>query len=380
MAGHIDLDYEPVNTDLVSEYSLEPSSNTIQKAAEQLAEGSGFGDAVACVFSIDQHKRIVKIAYPIELFEKDNICQIHSIISENLLNLKGLSSSTLLDVQLPKTITHGFNGPAHGVTGIRRLLQQEKRPLLSSTIPRKGSSAKEYSIHARDSWLGGIDMVCDCPSLTSIPGSTFEERMVSTFDARDKIETETGEKKVFIPNITAETGVMLGRADYVKDLGGEYVMVDISCGWSALQTLSKDTSQAIHAGTSSNLATARFARLAGVDQLQLESFDSTKLLGHTHSCSALSEDWHGINPSFAVAAGGFHPASIHPFIDALGANVVMQFSEGCYNHPSGTLSGARAIKQSLDAYQKKIPLEQYSLQHADLQKALIKWGTSGLTL
>ena len=39
-------------------------------------------------------------------------------------------------------------------------------------------------------------------------------------------------------NITAETNLMLKRAQAVVDQGGEYVMVDIlTCGWSALQTL-----------------------------------------------------------------------------------------------------------------------------------------------
>jgi len=39
-------------------------------------------------------------------------------------------------------------------------------------------------------------------------------------------------------NITAETTLMLKRAQCVIDHGGEYVMVDIlTTGWSALQTL-----------------------------------------------------------------------------------------------------------------------------------------------
>ena len=44
---------------------------------------------------------------------------------------------------------------------------------------------------------------------------------------RDKAEKETGEKKVYMPNITAETFEMIKRAKYVKSLNGRYIMVDI---------------------------------------------------------------------------------------------------------------------------------------------------------
>ena len=85
-------------------------------------------------------------------------------------------------------------------------------------------------------------------------------------------------------NITAETQIMLDRAQTVVDQGGEYVMVDIlTCGWSALQTLrDQNFKLVIHAHRAGHAAftksqvhgiamkpIATVARIIGVDQLHV---------------------------------------------------------------------------------------------------------------
>ena len=55
---------------------------------------------------------------------------------------------------------------------------------------------------------------------------------------RDKAESETGERKSYLINITAEVDEMKRRAMLVKDFGNEYVMIDIlTIGWAAVQTV-----------------------------------------------------------------------------------------------------------------------------------------------
>ncbi len=85
-------------------------------------------------------------------------------------------------------------------------------------------------------------------------------------------------------NITAETNIMLKRAQSVLNQGGEYVMVDIlTCGWSALQTLrDQNFKLVIHAHRAGHAAftknqqhgismkpIASVARIIGVDQLHV---------------------------------------------------------------------------------------------------------------
>ena len=91
---------------------------------------------------------------------------------------------------------------------------------------------------AYEAWSGGCDIVKDDENLSSQKFNPFEERLIQTLESRDKAQQETGERKVYMINITAETNLMLKRAEAVIAQGGEYIMVDIlTTGWSALQTL-----------------------------------------------------------------------------------------------------------------------------------------------
>ena len=108
-------------------------------------------------------------------------------------------------------------------------------------------------------------------------------------------------------NITAETNVMLKRAQEVINLGGEYVMVDIlTCGWSALQTLrDQNFKLVIHAHRAGHAAftknpkhgiamkpIATVARIIGVDQLHVGtvvgkmSETKTEVLENIDACKA----------------------------------------------------------------------------------------------
>src|SRR3989304_7916369 len=101
---------------------------------------------------------------------------------------------------------------------------------------------------------------------------------------RDKAQSETGEKKVYMANITAETELMVKRAEFVLGHGGEYVMVDVlTCGFSALQTLrDRNFKLVIHAHRAGHAAftknpkhgiamrpIAKVLRIIGVDQLHV---------------------------------------------------------------------------------------------------------------
>ena len=171
---------------------------------------------------------------------------ILSSVAGNVFGLKALKNLRLLDIQMPKTLITSFKGPAFGIAGIRKLLKVPERPLVGTIIkPKLGLNTKDHAKVAYDAWSGGCDIVKDDENLSSQKFNPFEERLTQTLESRDKAQKETGERKVYMINITAETNLMIKRAESVLAQGGEYVMVDIlTCGWSALQTLRDQNYQA----------------------------------------------------------------------------------------------------------------------------------------
>ena len=292
----VDLTYVPKETDLTCTFYLEPEGISLKEAAGGVAAESSVGTwteltteqpyvtrLAAHVFSIEGN--VVKIAYPIELFEPANMPNILSSVAGNVFGLKALKNLRLLDIQMPKDLINSFKGPMYGIAGIRKLLKVPKRPLVGTIIkPKLGLKTKDHAKVAYEAWSGGCDIVKDDENLSSQKFNPFEDRLTQTLESRDKAQQETGERKVYMINITAETDIMLKRAEAVIAQGGEYVMVDIlTCGWSALQTLRNQNYElVIHAHRAGHAAftksqvhgiamrpIATVARVIGVDQLHV---------------------------------------------------------------------------------------------------------------
>jgi ribulose-bisphosphate carboxylase large chain len=232
-------------------------------------------------------KGLVKIAYPLDLFEPSNMPQLMSSIAGNIYGMKAIQNLRLLDFTFPERGVKMYKGPAFGINGIRKIMKVKTRPLVGTIIkPKVGLPSKEHARVAYESWVGGCDIVKDDENLTDQSFNPFRKRIKLTLEALSKAERETGEVKIYMPNVTAETDEMLERIDFVKDNGGRYVMLDvITIGFSGIQTaieharkqkLVVHAHRAMHAALTRNkkhgitmLALAKLYRLAGVDQLHV---------------------------------------------------------------------------------------------------------------
>lgn len=399
----VDLTYEPQETDLICTFTLEPEGMDLREASGGIAAESSVGtwtelttqkpyveNLAAHVYSMEGNT--VKIAYPIELFEADNMPNILSSVAGNVFGLRALKNLRLQDIKFPKDITKSFKGPQYGIDGIRQILKVKERPLIGTIIkPKLGLKTEDHAQVAYAAWVGGCDIVKDDENLSSQKFNPFEKRLEQTLEVRDRAEKETGEKKIYMINITAETQIMLERADKVIDQGGEYVMVDIlTCGWSALQTLRNQNRRlVIHAHRAGHAAftknplhgiamrtIAKIARVVGVDQLHVGTvvgkMSETKA-EVLENIDALKNEMHGLKPVMPVASGGLHPRLIPALLETFGNDVVIQAGGGIHGHPEGTKVGALAMRHSIDAAMQEIPLEEYARNHIELRGALETW-------
>jgi ribulose-bisphosphate carboxylase large chain len=419
MLEYIDRNYKPdKKNDLVAEYYVEPNNIDLEKACEHIAGESSIGtwtdistmspriakELKPHVFSIDKKNNIVKIAYNRELFEDGSIPQILSSIAGNIYGMKALKNLRLLDISFPTKMVKHYLGPRHGINGIRKLLKVRDRPLTGTIVkPKVGLTSPVHAQVAYNAWSGGLDIVKDDENLTDQLFNRFEDRVIRTLDMRDRAESETGEKKIYMPNITAETAEMIKRADFVKDHGGEYIMIDVvTCGFSGLQSVRKHCHQvihghrAMHAALTRNpkmgmnmLTLAKLSRLAGCDQLHIgtavgkmegsaaevteieHEIDSSFVTKKGH---VLEQDWEHLKPTFPVCSGGLHPGHIPALMKIMGKNIIIQAGGGCHGHPDGTVAGATAIRQAVDSVMKGEKIEDFASKHRELDKAIQRWG------
>ncbi len=415
----VDLDYSPSSKDLVALFRVEPASGIgMHEAVGRVASESSIGTwTTLTTMTLDKRRlmakayeikgRWVKVAYPPELFEGGNIPQILSSIAGNIFGMKAVHNLRLEDVRWPPRLIQSFKGPQFGLNGIRKIFKVKERPL-TATVPKPkvGMSSEEHARAGYEAWVGGIDLLKDDENLSGQKFNQFERRARLSFKMRDRAERETGERKSYLINVTAETHEMLRRARLVAKLGGEYVMVDIlTAGWAGVQTLRdecKELGLAIHAHRAfhaaftrkpehgmSMLVVAKVARLVGVDQLhvgtvigKLETpeeevlalqggITSRNVKGGKH---ILPQDWGGVKPVFPVTSGGLHPGLIPEIIEMLGRNIIIQVGGGVWGHPDGGRAGAAAVRQAIDAALGKVPLGEHAKTKRELRRALAKWG------
>jgi len=402
-ADYVSSKYRVKDTDLTCTFFVEPNGVSMKEAAGGVAAESSIGTwtdistskkyverMAAKVFSIKEN--VVKIAYPGELFEGGNIPNILSSVAGNVFGMKIAKNLKLLDMELPDNLVSSFRGPAYGIDGVRKTLAIRKRPLVGTIVkPKIGLNSEDHAKVAYDAWVGGCDIVKDDENLSSQKFNDFETRLAKTLDARDSAETEANERKAYLINVTAETKEMLRRAQLVQDAGGEYAMVDVlTVGWSGLQTLRNENFKLIlhghragHAAITKNpkhgismKVLAKFSRIAGIDQLHVgaavgKMFEEKDEV--LHNCEALTSKMGGLKKALPVASGGLSPLQVPDLIKIFGVDVVIQAGGGVHGHPKGTIAGARAMRQAVDATLREITLEEYAKTHKELAEAMKKW-------
>ncbi|MDD3084113.1 MAG: RuBisCO large subunit C-terminal-like domain-containing protein, partial [Candidatus ainarchaeum sp.] len=359
---YIDKKYVPSKDDLVCAFFVEPAKGiSFEDAAKKVASESSIGTWTEIenlsynlfkklspkIFYLDPKNGIFKIAYSKELFEEHNIAQIISSVAGNIFGMKDLQNIKLLDIDFPESFVRHYSGPMYGVDGIRKIMRVKYRPLVGAVVkPKIGLNETQHAKIAYNSWLGGCDYVTDDENLTSMPFNNFEKRVSLTLKAREKAEKETGEKKAYLPNVTASYPEMVQRTEFALKHGCDFVMVDVlAVGWSAVQAL-KDQDfrvvlhghRAMHATFTRNpkhgismITIAKLCRLIGLDELQVggvagrmnEKVGEVSSIGEAIEQQVVSEDifrhrlqenWLKLKPMMAVCSGGLFPASVKPLI------------------------------------------------------------------
>jgi ribulose-bisphosphate carboxylase large chain len=212
----------------------------------------------------------------------------------------------------------------------------------------------------------------------------WRDRFLFSMEAVSRAEAATGEIKGHYMNVTAATMEdMYERADFAKELGSVIVMIDLTIGYTAIQSMSRwarrhgvilhlhraghgtFTRQKTH-GVSFRVL-AKWMRLAGVDHVHAGTVVG-KLEGDPSSVRGFydtlrentlpanpahglyfEQDWVSMPGTMPVASGGIHAGQMHELLHYLGEDVVLQFGGGTIGHPDGIAEGATANRVALEA-------------------------------
>lgn len=418
--SYIDEGYKPGKDDFVTVLWVK-GTEKFEKLAEGLAAESSVGTWTELSTMNDRvwkelrarvfrtHKAsanagFVFIAYPYEHFDDGNLLQILASIRGNIYGMKELEECKLLDIRLPERFQKHFPGPGKGLKEVRKFVGTRDRPHVGTIVkPKVGLTADEWAGVAGAAFRGGLDMVKDDENLVDQSFCRWEDRALKTIEQAES----TGEKKIYVPNISDFMPRMLERIDFLVDHGWHMAMIDVYVmGLAGLKEVLEELHKKdfiVHAHRAGHGAETRggwgvgFAfweklyRLFGVSQLHTGT-GVGKMEGNLLEVSKYGEvararnvdrlepfflefDWaKHVKPMMPVASGGNHPGLVEGIFELYGNDVSIMAGGGVHGHPGGTEKGAVALRAAAEAVTEGETLEERAKKVPELKKALDQWG------
>jgi len=342
--------------------------------------------------SVRYQRAEITIAFPF-----DNVgCNIPTLAATLLGNLYELaehSGCKLLDVELPQEFAERYPGPQFGVAGTRQLSGVHGRPIIGTIVkPSVGLSPEQTGELVRELGQAGIDFVKDDELMANPPHSPLERRVSCVMREVNRLADMTGKKIMVAFNITDEIDAMRRHHDVVLAAGGTCVMLSLNhVGWTGISAIRAISQLPIHGHRNGwgmfarhpllgveFTAMQKLWRAVGVDHLHVnglqnkfwESDDSV-----VASIQALQQPLWGGNFAMPVISSGQWGGQAPETLRRAGTQDVMYVAGGgIMAHPGGPAAGLRAIQQAWEAAASGITLEDYAVDHPELQQTLVKFG------
>ncbi|WP_435628069.1 ribulose-bisphosphate carboxylase [Candidatus Ferrigenium straubiae] len=409
-------------------YTLEPAAGHgfLEVAAHFAAESStgtnvevsttdDFTKGVdALVYFIDEAKGIMKIAYPIDLFDRniiDGRAMLVSFLTLCIGNNQGMSdvkNSQMQDFYMPPRMLQLFDGPAKNISDLWRILGRpvENGGYISGTIikPKLGLRPEPFAHAAYQFWLGGDFIKNDEPQGNQV-FAPLKKTMQLVADAMKRAQDETGEPKLFSANITADDHYeMCARADLIlKTFGPDAdkvaFLVDGYVGGPGMVTTARRQypNQFLHyhraghgAVTSPSskrgytaFVLAKMSRLQGASGIHVGTMGYGKMEGgkddriiaymiERDSCTGpfYHQEWYGMKATTPIISGGMNALRLPGFFENLGhGNVINTAGGGSYGHIDSPAAGAKSLRQAYECWKAGADPIQWAKEHKEFARA-----------
>ena len=284
-----------------------------------------------------------------------------------------------MDIEFPESFLGHFEGPKFGVQGLRDKLEVYDRPLFFGVVkPNIGLSPDDFAELAYQSWLGGLDIAKDDEMLSDVPWSPLAERAEKAGKARLKAEEITGEKKIYLANITDEVDQLINLHDLAVERGANALMINgMTTGLSAIRMLRKHSRAPLVAhfdfiaplthiayfGVHAKVMT-KLQRLAGFDVIIFPGFGARMKTPDEEVLQSVQEclqPWGHLKPVLPVPAGSQWAASTAMLYQRLGTiDFGIVPGRAVFAHPMGPKGGAASLRQAWDAVAAGQSLEEYA--------------------
>jgi ribulose-bisphosphate carboxylase large chain len=318
---------------------------------------------------------------------------LSAVAGEGAFFTPGIPLVRLEDIRFPASFLEAFEGPRFGVMGLRGRLRAFGRPLFLGVVkPNIGLTPGDFAELGYQGWMGGLDIAKDDEMLADAPWSPLAERAAAMAEARIRAEAATGERKVYLANITDEVDRLVELHDVAVAAGAGAVMVNaMPVGLSGVRMLRRHARVPLVAhfpfiapfsrlpgyGVHSRVFT-RLQRLVGFDAIIMPGFgdrmmtSDAEVLDNVRACL---EPMGSILPSLPVPGGSDWAGTLEGVYRKVGSpDFGFVPGRGVFGHPMGPAAGAASIRQAWDAIAEGRAVESAAGTNPELRAAFEAFG------
>jgi ribulose-bisphosphate carboxylase large chain len=368
----------------------------------------------ALVYHIDEASEDMRIAYPLELFDRnltDGRFMMVSFLTLTIGNNQGMGDvehAKMIDFYVPERAIQMFDGPSKDISDLWRILGRPVKDggYISGTIikPKLGLRPEPFARAAYEFWLGGDFIKNDEPQGNQV-FSPLKKTLPLVYDSLKRAQDETGEAKLFSLNITADDHFeMCARADFALETFGPDAdklafLVDGYVGGPGMVTTARRNypNQYLHyhraghgAVTSPSskrgytaFVLAKMSRLQGASGIHVGTMGYGKMEGETDDkviaymierdeCQGpvYHQNWYGMKPTTPIISGGMNALRLPGFFENLGhGNVINTAGGGSYGHIDSPAAGAISLRQAYECWLAGADPIEWAKEHKEFARA-----------
>lgn len=368
----------------------------------------------ALVYHIDEANEDMRIAYPVELFDRnmlDGKTMLVSFLTLAIGNNQGMGDiehAKMIDFYVPPEMLSLYDGPQVNIEDMWRILGRPEKDggYIAGTIikPKLGLRPEPFAKAAYQFWLGGDFIKNDEPQGNQV-FAPMKQVIPLVVDAMRRAMDETGQAKIFSANITADWhDEMIARGEFILDAFGADAdkvafLVDGYVGGPGMVTTARRyfpnqflhyhraghgavTSPSAKRGYSAYVL-AKMSRLQGASGIHVGTMGYGKMEGEkddrdiayiierdSFQGPVYFQDWHGMKATTPIISGGMNALRLPGFFENLGhGNVINTAGGGSYGHIDSPAAGALSLRQAYECWKAGADPIEWAKEHPEFARA-----------
>lgn len=368
----------------------------------------------ALVYDIDPEQELMKIAYPVDLFDRNitdgraMICSFLTLAIGNNQGMGDVEYAKMHDFYVPPDYLRLFDGPSTTIADMWRVLGRPHVDggFIVGTIikPKLGLRPQPFADACYDFWLGGDFIKNDEPQGNQI-FAPMKDTMRLVADAMKRAQDKTGQAKLFSANITADDPFeMIARGEFILETFGEnadhvaFLVDGYVTGPAAITTARRrfprqylHYHRAGHGAVTSPQAKrgytafvlSKMARMQGASGIHVGTMGFGKMEGEASDRAIaymitedsadgpyFHQDWAGMAPTTPIISGGMNALRMPGFFENLGhSNLVMTAGGGSFGHIDGAAAGAISLRQAEQCWKEGADPLEFAKDHKEFARA-----------